>query len=188
VDRARVPSRALEEKLYELGRHVYVLDGDNIRHTLNGDLEFTSKDRQENVRRLGEVAALFVDSGIIVLTSVISPFRADRDRARNRIGPDRFCEVFIDAPLELCEQRDPKGLYKLARSGNIADFTGIFSPYEPPGNPEIVIPTSDVSIAEAVELLLQMLRDRGAFEAPEPRADARKQEPEPKPGSRPENR
>ena len=132
-------ANALELKLYEMGVHTYLLDGDNIRHGLNHDLGFSQEDRVENIRRIGEVAKLFVDSGTILLTAFISPFQNDRNLVRNLVEEDEFIELFVDTPLEVCEQRDPKGLYKKARDGKIKNFTGIDSPYEKPLNPELHI-------------------------------------------------
>lgn len=129
----------VENELFKLGIHTYILDGDNIRHGLNKNLDFTDEGRKENIRRIGEVAKLFVDAGIIVLTAFISPFREDRNKVRNLLGESEFIEIFVDADLETCESRDPKGLYKKARSGEIKDFTGISSPYEEPENPEIKV-------------------------------------------------
>jgi len=125
-------ARALEAALTADGRLAYVLDGDNVRHGLNSDLGFSPDDRDENIRRLGEVAALLADAGVVTITAFISPYRAGRDRARAAVGDDRFVEVFVDAPLDACRQRDPKGLYKKAQSGDIQQFTGIDAPYEPP--------------------------------------------------------
>ena len=127
----------LEKKLHEKGKHTYLLDGDNVRHGLCGDLGFSDKDRVENIRRISEVAKLFVDSGMVVLTAFISPFQADRDFCRNLLADGEFIEVYVDTPLEVCEQRDPKGLYKKARSGEIKHFTGIDSTYEAPQSPEV---------------------------------------------------
>ena len=127
----------LEQKLVAAGKHTYLLDGDNVRHGLCGDLGFSDKDRVENIRRISEVAKLFVDAGTIVLTAFISPFRADRDYCRQILGAAEFIEVFIDTPLDVCEARDPKGLYKKARAGDIPHFTGIDSAYEAPQAPEI---------------------------------------------------
>lgn len=148
---------ALEAALVAAGRAAYVLDGDNLRHGLNADLGFSPAERAENVRRAGEVAALFADAGILVISAFISPYRADRERARaaaERIEPGAFHEVHISAPLDVCEQRDPKGLYKLARAGKIADFTGISAPYEPPEAAELEIDTGAMPIDEAVEAIL----------------------------------
>lgn len=144
---------ALEEDLIRRGRAAYRLDGDNLRHGLNGDLGFTAEDRTENIRRVGEVARLFADAGLVAIVPVISPYRADRDRAR-RIHDEAelgFIEVFVDTPLEVCEQRDPKGLYARARAGELTGMTGIDDPYEPPVDPELVIDTTQVSVDEAVE-------------------------------------
>ena len=150
---------AVQERLVDAGRPAYLLDGDNLRMGLNGDLGFSADDRSENIRRVGEVARLFADAGVIALVPVISPYRADRDRAREiheRAGLD-FHEVFVDTPLEVCEQRDPKGLYVKARAGEIKGFTGIDDPYEAPENPELRIATDDVEVAEAVEVVLALI-------------------------------
>ena len=133
----------LERVLIEAGHSCYVLDGDNVRHGLNSDLGFNAVDRSENIRRIAEVAKLMNDAGLIVITAFISPFRADRDKARAIIGDGVFQEVFLDAGLDACEARDPKGLYKKARAGEVSDFTGIDSPYEPPKTPELVIKSGD---------------------------------------------
>lgn len=132
-------SHIVEKELHSLGCSTYVFDGDNVRHGLCGNLGFTEQDREENIRRIGEMVNLFVDAGIIALTAFISPFRKDRERVRNIVGNDRFIEVFVDCPIEVCIQRDPKGIYKKALNGNIPNFTGISSPYEPPERPEIII-------------------------------------------------
>lgn len=136
-------ANTLEQMMYANGYHTYLLDGDNVRHGLNKDLDFSDRGRVENIRRIGEVAHLFVDAGMIVLTAFISPFRSDRALVRELLGADEFIEVFVDTPLEICEQRDPKGLYEKARSGAIRNFTGIDSPYETPNAPEIVLETAD---------------------------------------------
>ena len=151
----------LEHALVQRGHLCYVLDGDNIRHGLNKNLGFSAEDREENIRRLGEVGKLFVDTGVITITAFISPYRADRDIARETVGPDSFFEVFCDAPLEVCEQRDPKGLYKKARAGEIKGFTGIDDPYEAPLNPELVIDTSKTSPQEAAVILCDVLEKAG---------------------------
>lgn len=140
---------ALEQALFARGYLAYVLDGDNLRHGLNADLGFTHADRTENIRRVGEVAALFADAGFVCISAFISPYRADRDAARRAAGAG-FHEIHIEAPLATCEQRDPKGLYRRARAGGIADFTGISAPYEPPLAPELVIHTARQSIGESV--------------------------------------
>ena len=137
-----------ESELFKLGVHTYILDGDNIRHGLNSNLDFTDEGRRENIRRIGEVAKLFVDAGIVVLTAFISPFKEDRNKVRTILNEGEFIEIFVDADLETCEERDPKGLYKKARAGEIKDFTGISSPYEKPEKPEIIIDSgksSDIS-------------------------------------------
>ena len=148
---------ALEQKLHAEGIATMLLDGDNIRTGLNSDLDFSEAGRIENIRRLGEVCKLFVDSGIVVLTAFISPFQSDRDTVRSKLEGDRFLEVFIDTPLEICEQRDVKGLYKKARAGEIPNFTGIDSPYEAPQKPEIHIKTADISVEEGVNQLLRII-------------------------------
>jgi len=150
----------LEIKLNRLGIHTYLLDGDNIRHGLNKNLDFSDDGRTENIRRIGEVAKLFVDAGIIVLTAFISPFRADRENVKKLLGEGEFIEIFVDADLETCEARDPKGLYKKARSGEIKDFTGISSPYEEPDNPELKINNGkDVDLKENVERIINYLKE-----------------------------
>jgi adenylyl-sulfate kinase len=155
-------ARALEARLHALGRLCSVLDGDNLRHGLCADLGFAPEDRSENIRRAAHVAALLVDLGAIVVTAFVSPFRADRQAARDLLGADMI-EVHVDAPLAACEQRDPKGLYKKARAGQIADFTGVSSPYEPPDEPEARLRTAERSADECVEQLLALLRDRGVI-------------------------
>jgi adenylylsulfate kinase len=135
------------------------LDGDNIRHGLNSDLGFDDGSRVENIRRIGEVAKLFVDSGIIVLTAFISPFKSDREEVRVLVEEDEFIEIFIDASIDICERRDPKGLYKKAREGEIKNFTGIDSPYEVPVNPEIYLMNGEVAIDENVDIILDYLKE-----------------------------
>lgn len=152
-------ANAVEEMLFDLEKHSYLLDGDNIRHRLNKDLGFSNEDRVENIRRIGEVSKLFVDAGLIVLTAFISPFQEDRDIVRELVADDEFIEIFIDTPLQVCEQRDPKGLYAKARKGEIADFTGINSPYEVPENPEIHI-RGDLTIKESSDIIISYLRDK----------------------------
>jgi adenylyl-sulfate kinase len=153
-------ARILEERLTAHGRVVYVLDGDNLRHGLNSDLGFSAADRQENIRRAGEVAALLVDAGIIVITAFISPFSADRSRARTAVGKERFIEVFVDAPVDVCERRDPKGLYRKARQGEIADFTGISSPYEPPEAPALTLHHHE-SAATSASRVIELMHSKG---------------------------
>lgn len=151
----------LEHALVQRGHLAYVLDGDNIRHGLNKNLGFSADDRKENIRRIGEVGKLYVDAGVLTLTAFISPYRADREAARETIGAGDFFEVFCDTPLEVCEERDPKGLYKKARAGEIKGFTGIDDPYEAPNSPEIVIDTSKTSPQEAAVALCEMLEKAG---------------------------
>jgi len=148
----------LERELFNLGRHVYVLDGDNIRHGLGSDLGFSPEDRTENIRRVGEVAKLFADAGVICITAFISPYRADRDLVRKIMPRDRFIEVFVNAPLEVCEQRDPKGLYAKARAKEIKEFTGISAPYESPSNPEVELRTDRMTVPESVAKIMDYLQ------------------------------
>jgi adenylyl-sulfate kinase len=147
----------LERELAGRGRHVYVLDGDRLRGGLCSDLGFSPEDRKENIRRIGELAKLFAAAGIICIVAVISPYRADRKRARKLIEKGRFIEIYVNAPLEVCERRDPKGLYAKARKGEIAQFTGISSPYEPPEKPEIELHTNKLSITESVAKVLDFI-------------------------------
>jgi len=151
----------LEKALYEKGIRSYRLDGDNIRHGLNKNLGFSDGDRTENIRRIGEVSKLMVDAGLFTLTAFISPFRADRDEVRQLVENGEFIEVYVKASVETCEERDPKGLYKKARAGEIKDFTGIDSPYEEPADPEIVLDTNISSVEEAVRQLLEYLEENG---------------------------
>jgi len=158
-------ANAVESELLKLKKHTYLLDGDNIRMGLNKGLTFSDEDRVENIRRIGEVAKLFVDSGIIVLTAFISPFLSDRKQVRDLVQQGEFIEVFVDTPLEVCESRDPKGLYKKARNGQIPNFTGISSPYEAPKNAEIVIQNSSVSVEEAAKKVVKYLEEEGYLNA-----------------------
>ncbi len=153
-------ANAVEKKLLELCKHSYLLDGDNVRHGLNKDLGFSDEDRVENIRRIGEVAKLFVDSGAIVLTAFISPFISDRTQVRKLLDDGQFWEVFIDTPLEICEQRDPKGLYKKARAGEIKHFTGIDSGYEAPVHAEIHVKTVDATIEECAQQIIDKLTEK----------------------------
>lgn len=155
----------VEKRLYALGRHTYVLDGDNVRHGLNKDLGFTTADRVQNIRRIGEVAKLMVDAGLIVLVSSISPFRAERRMVRDMLGSGEFFEIFIDTPLAVAEKRDPKGLYKNARAGKLKNFTGIDSPYESPKNPDLRIDTTTTTAERAAELIVAKLQDSGHLSA-----------------------
>jgi len=156
-------ANALELALHQLGAHTYLLDGDNIRHGLNSGLGFSDEDRIENLRRIAEVAKLFVDAGTIVLSAFISPFRADRQRMKDLLDEGEFIEVFVDTPLEVCEQRDPKGLYKKARSGEIKHFTGISSTYEAPENPDIRVKTAELSIEGCAMQIIEELTLRGVL-------------------------
>ncbi|MDN5360796.1 MAG: adenylylsulfate kinase [Thermotogaceae bacterium] len=151
----------LEKYLYQKGFFTYLLDGDNIRHGLNSELTFSPEDREENIRRIGEVACLFLDAGLITIASFISPYQKDRDRIREKAGKGRFIEVFVDCPLEVCEQRDVKGLYKMAREGKITDFTGISAPYEKPENPEIIVNSSMDTVNESVEKIFDYIQKKG---------------------------
>lgn len=154
---------AVEKALFEKGYHVYVLDGDNVRSGLCADLGFSPEDREENIRRIGHVAALMADAGLIVISAFISPYRADRAKAREAAG-DHFHQIYLNADLETCEARDPKGLYKKARAGEIAEFTGIDSPYEAPQNPELVIETHTQSVEECVAQILPYVEAHVALE------------------------
>jgi adenylylsulfate kinase len=151
----------LEKKLAEHGKHTYLLDGDNVRHGLCGDLTFSDKDRVENIRRIGEVSKLFVDAGIIVLTAFISPFKTERDFCRHLLADGEFIEIFVDTPIEECEKRDPKGLYQKVRQGDIKDFTGIDSPYEAPKNAEITLAFSGQTAEQSAEQLFNLLKQKG---------------------------
>jgi adenylylsulfate kinase len=157
-------AHALEEKLYQMGYHTFVLDGDNVRHGLCGDLGFSNEDRIENIRRISEVAKLFIEAGVIIMTAFISPFRADREKARKLVGED-FVEIYCHCSLNVCEKRDVKGLYRRARAGEIKEFTGISSPYEEPDKPELVIETGTQSLDECVDQILEYLIQRGVYEA-----------------------
>ncbi len=152
---------AVEAALRDQGRLTYILDGDNIRQGLNSNLGFSPDDRSENIRRIGEVARLFTDAGVIVLTAFISPYREDRDQVREIMAGGDFLEVHVSADVETCEKRDVKGLYKKARAGEIPNFTGISAPYEAPEKPELVMDTAAQSVAESVAQLLGFLRDKG---------------------------
>lgn len=150
----------LEAALHAQGFKTYLLDGDNIRSGLNKDLSFTDDARVENIRRISEVCKLFLDAGVVLLSAFISPFRADRDQVKSIVGADNYIEVFVDAPLEVCEQRDVKGLYKKARAGEVKNFTGITSPYERPSNPDIVIETDKTSVEASLEVLVNAIVPR----------------------------
>ena len=158
-------AHAIEERLYKNGISTYVLDGDNVRHGLCSDLSFTDSDRVENIRRISELAKLLTDAGIITLTAFISPFKIDRDEARKRMPHGDFLEIYCQCPIEICEQRDVKGLYKKARAGEIPFFTGIDSPYEVPTHPDLRVDTSGASIEECVKMVLRSLHDKGLIES-----------------------
>jgi len=158
-------AHAVQEALFELGVRTYVLDGDNMRHGLCGDLGFSREDRAENIRRIGEAAKLFVDAGLVAMTAFISPFRADRERVRGLVMHGDFLEIYCRCPLELCEERDVKGLYKRARAGEVKEFTGISSPYEEPTSPDLVVDTSVLNLGESVAAVLSLLRERGILQA-----------------------
>jgi bifunctional enzyme CysN/CysC len=151
----------LEKKLHALGKHTFVLDGDNVRHGLNRDLGFTEADRVENIRRIAEVAKLFVEAGLITIVAFISPFQAEREMARELVEPDEFIEIFVDTPLEACEQRDPKGLYKKARRGELLNFTGVDSPYEPPRNPELILNALNDSADDLADRVIRFMQQSG---------------------------
>jgi adenylylsulfate kinase len=151
----------LEKRLAERGVRTYILDGDNIRHGLNKNLGFSPEDRTENIRRIGEVAKLFTDAGIVALTAFISPYRADRDQVRKIMGDGDFIEVHVDCPVEVCEQRDVKGLYKKARAGEIKEFTGFSAPYEAPEKPELTIKTAGQSVEDSSKQILGYLESKG---------------------------
>lgn len=152
---------AVEQKLFEKGHHTYLLDGDNVRHGINKDLGFSDEGRIENIRRIGEMAKLFADAGIIVLTAFISPFKADRRMVRDLVEEGEFIEVFMDTPLLECEKRDPKGLYKKARAGQIKNFTGIDSEYQKPENAEITIPSAELTVEQCADLVISYLTKQG---------------------------
>jgi bifunctional enzyme CysN/CysC len=151
----------LEKKLHALGKHTFVLDGDNVRHGLNRDLGFTEADRVENIRRVAEVAKLFVEAGLITIVSFISPFRAEREMARELVAPGEFIEIFVNTPLEACERRDPKGLYKKARRGELQNFTGLDSPYEPPVNPELILDALNEAAGDLADRIVDFMQQRG---------------------------
>ncbi|WP_458411816.1 adenylyl-sulfate kinase [Schinkia sp. CFF1] len=157
-------SVAVEKELHKRGIRTYVLDGDNIRHGLNRNLGFTPEDRTENIRRIGEVSKLFVDAGVLTLTAFISPYRMDRDMVRAMVEDGEFVEIYVKCALAECERRDPKGLYKKARNGEIKGFTGIDAPYEPPQNPELIVETDQESLRESVERVLSYLQEKGYIE------------------------
>ncbi len=154
----------LEKKLFDEGRHVCLLDGDNIRHGLNRDLGFSPEDREENIRRIAELSRLLANYGMIVISAFISPYKRDRDKARNLLEKGRFFEIYVKCGLQECARRDPKGLYKKAFSGEIKDFTGVSAPYEEPENPELEVNTEELSVEEATEKIYSLLVENGVFE------------------------
>ncbi|NGQ95344.1 adenylyl-sulfate kinase [Brevibacillus sp. SYP-B805] len=158
-------ANALEQRLHAEGMRTYLLDGDNIRHGLNRDLGFSPADRTENIRRIAEVAKLFVDAGTLVMTAFISPYQADRELARSLVEPGEFIEIYVSCALETCEKRDPKGLYRKARAGEIPEFTGISAPYEPPVSPELVVHSDRQSLEESVEQIYRYLAAQGYLRA-----------------------
>jgi len=157
-------ANAVDHKLHLAGKHSIVLDGDNIRMGLNKNLGFSAEDRAENIRRIGEVSKLFTNAGTFALTAFISPYRADRDKVREILGPGEFIEIFVDASIETCEQRDPKGLYKKARAGEIKNFTGISDPYEAPEKPELVLDSNGKGIEELSDEVIAYLDKNGYFQ------------------------
>ena len=157
-------AHALEEKLFQKGCSTFVLDGDNVRHGLNSNLDFSEKGRTENIRRISEVSKLMLESGLIVMTAFISPINKDRDEARQLISNDDFIEIYCKASLEACENRDVKGLYKKARAGEITNYTGIDSPYEAPENPELTIDTDNQSLEGSVSTILSFLKSNGIID------------------------
>lgn len=159
-------AHATEEQLHTLGCRTFVFDGDNVRHGLCADLGFSREDRDENIRRIGEMSKLFIEAGVIALTAFISPFRGERNRVRNLAAEGDFLEIYCKCPLEVCEQRDVKGHYKKARAGEIKEFTGISSPYEEPVHPDLVLATDTMSVEQCVEAVIGLLRTRGVIEAP----------------------
>ena len=158
-------AHAVEEELHQMGCRTFVLDGDNVRHGLSGDLSFSDKDRKENLRRIGEVSKLFIEAGTIVLTAFISPFRDERRKVRSMMPHGDFIEIYVDCPIEVCEFRDVKGLYQKARDGEINQFTGISSPYEPPETQELTVNTSQETLKESATKVLNLLKERGIVPA-----------------------
>ncbi len=154
-------AHAVEEELFQRGCRTFVLDGDNVRHGLCGDLGFSAKDRVENIRRIGEMSKLFMEAGVIVFAAFISPFRAERERVRGMVAHGDFIEIFCDSPLEICEIRDVKGIYKKARAGQIAEFTGISSPYEAPEDPELTVKTGAAELDACVQQVVREIVQRG---------------------------
>lgn len=160
-------AHAVEERLHQMSCRTLVFDGDNVRHGLCGDLDFSEEDRRENIRRIGEMAKLFVEAGVIALTAFISPFRTDRLKVRNLTASGDFIEVYCRCPLEICEHRDVKGMYRRARAGEIRDFTGISSPYEEPENPELTVDTASMPLDQCVDQVIGYLQGRGVIPKPQ---------------------
>ncbi len=160
-------AHAVEERLHQRSCRTFVFDGDNVRHGLCGDLDFSEEDRRENIRRIGEMAKLFVEAGVVALTAFISPFRADRLKVRNLTAHGDFIEIYCRCPIEVCEQRDVKGMYRRARAGEIRDFTGISSPYEEPENPELAIDTGSMPLDQCVDQVVGYLQGRGVIPKPQ---------------------
>ena len=156
-------AHGVEERLHRMGCHTFVFDGDNVRHGLCGDLGFTPEDRSENMRRIGEMVKLFMQAGLISLTAFISPFRRDRERVRQLVGEQNFIEVYCCCPLEVCEGRDTKGLYRRARAGEVKDFTGISSPYEPPEHPSLILDTGTEALDMCADKVVALLQKRGVL-------------------------
>lgn len=156
-------AHCVEEALYQIGSRTFVLDGDNVRHGLCGDLGFSNEDRNENIRRIAEVSKLMLEAGVITLTAFISPFLEERQKARQLIPQGEFFEIYCKCPIEICEERDVKGHYEKARKGEIKDFTGVSSPYEEPTNPELIVETSKFSLEECTSQVMDMLEDRGVI-------------------------
>jgi bifunctional enzyme CysN/CysC len=157
-------AREVEQRLFDRGCHTMMLDGDNVRHGLSGDLGFSAADREENIRRVGEVSRLFFEQGNLTLCTFISPYQEDRDRVRSLLPDGRFHEVYVNCDIETCKERDPKGLYEKAESGEIKNFTGISAPYEPPADPELVIDTDALSVEACVEAVIEHLEETGLIE------------------------
>lgn len=157
-------AQELEKRLYEMGGHTYILDGDNVRHGLNRDLGFSQEARKENIRRIAEVAKLFCDAGIITICSFVSPYKEDRETARNLVEKSEFIEIFVKCPVEICIERDPKSMYKKALAGKMKSFTGVDDPYEVPETPDVVIETDRLTLNESVETILRYLKDNGVFQ------------------------
>lgn len=156
-------AHSVEEYLYKIGCRTFTFDGDNVRHGLCSDLGFSAEDRAENIRRVGEIAKLFLEAGVIAITAFISPFRSDRERVRSMVPHGEFIEIYCRCPIEICEERDVKGLYKRARAGEIKYFTGISSPYEEPDDPELIVDTEELTLEDSVSKVIQLMRERGAI-------------------------